>query len=621
MNRFLLILLALAYLSPLARAQTLQSKPTATAPAGDDWMLLQGDTYGMRKLGPTYFQPSDPDLTSLAAISSTGVLVYRSGANTWSPVTIGTGLQFSAGTLNNTGGVWGGLSGTLSNQTDLNTALAAKVAGPASATDGAVVLYDGTTGKLVKSQSTMTYTTGGGGVLFVPTISTSVGIEGPVGYFDTLRLSTLFPTTGAFISARTNDEHMELNGNSFLLQLLNGTDLFTLNGSAATFYVPLSATSGTITTVNSTVVNTGTVNTGVAQIDKVNVTNHDSGGIGNGSTLTLSNTYTTYRATFTGATATIALPTPIADGVWRVDGYSTYVAGPQVITIPSLIRPEQDLDTPITSFTVPATSGGRWTAYFFAQNGAFTKVSIIGDTISQRDLAAFHSDASAEFTALANKATPTTSDTIAIEDAAASDAKKKATLGALPISTATQAALDGKANLTGGNTWLGTQTMEVVQAPFLQLAASSAPATAPSGYVYFYADSSRMPNLKDDSGNVIPLGIPPHLVVAVSDETTALTTGDARVTIRAPRALTLTGVRASLNTASSSGLVTVRIKKNGTTIFSTNLTIDQGEKTSVTAATAAVLSTAAIADDDELTFDIVGAGTGAKGLKVALYYR
>ncbi len=106
--------------------------------------------------------------------------------------------------------------------------------------------------------------------------------------------------------------------------------------------------------------------------------------------------------------------------------------------------------------------------------------------------------------------------------------------------------------------------------------------------------------------------------VALSDETTAITTGTAKVTIRAPYAFTLTSVLASLSTASSSGIPTVDINESGSTILSTKLTIDAGEKTSTTAATAAVISDAAIADDAEITFDIDVAGTGAKGLKVWL---
>lgn len=116
------------------------------------------------------------------------------------------------------------------------------------------------------------------------------------------------------------------------------------------------------------------------------------------------------------------------------------------------------------------------------------------------------------------------------------------------------------------------------------------------------------------------VGAPLSLTVALSDETTDITTGTAKVTMRAPSAMTIVAVRASLSTASSSGTPTVDIKEGGTTILSTKLTIDASELTSTTAATAAVISDPAIADDAELTFNIDTAGTGAKGLKVTLYY-
>jgi hypothetical protein len=110
------------------------------------------------------------------------------------------------------------------------------------------------------------------------------------------------------------------------------------------------------------------------------------------------------------------------------------------------------------------------------------------------------------------------------------------------------------------------------------------------------------------------------IVVAASDETTALATGTAKVTFRMPYAFTLSAVRASLTTAQTSGSIfTVDINDGGTTILSTKLTIDNTEKTSTTAATPAVISDTALADDAEITIDIdqVGDGT-AKGLKVVL---
>lgn len=124
----------------------------------------------------------------------------------------------------------------------------------------------------------------------------------------------------------------------------------------------------------------------------------------------------------------------------------------------------------------------------------------------------------------------------------------------------------------------------------------------------------------DDAGNTITNVIKCSFVIAASDESTALTTGTAKVTLRMPHAMTVTAVRASLSTAQASGSIfTVDVNEGGTTILSTKLTIDNTEKTSTTAATAAVISDASLADDAEITIDIdqVGDGT-AKGLKVTL---
>lgn len=115
------------------------------------------------------------------------------------------------------------------------------------------------------------------------------------------------------------------------------------------------------------------------------------------------------------------------------------------------------------------------------------------------------------------------------------------------------------------------------------------------------------------------IGITESYTVAISDETTALTAGTAKLTFRMPYAFTLSGVRASLTTASSSGVVTFDINESGTTILSTKLTVDESEKTSTTAATAAVISDSSLADDAEITIDIDTAGTGAKGAKITFY--
>ena len=113
-----------------------------------------------------------------------------------------------------------------------------------------------------------------------------------------------------------------------------------------------------------------------------------------------------------------------------------------------------------------------------------------------------------------------------------------------------------------------------------------------------------------------------YVILSVTADNTDIQTGTGQITFRVPFAMELYQVpRASLSTASSSGAVTVDINSGGSTIFSTNLTIDANETTSTTAATAAVLSTTSIADDSQITIDVDGAGTGARGLKITLYYR
>jgi len=114
--------------------------------------------------------------------------------------------------------------------------------------------------------------------------------------------------------------------------------------------------------------------------------------------------------------------------------------------------------------------------------------------------------------------------------------------------------------------------------------------------------------------------LPVEIQLAASDETTALTAGTAKMTFRMPHAMTLTAVRASLTTAQASGSIfTVDINQSGSSVLGTKLTIDNTEKTSVTAATPATITTSALTDDSEITIDIDQIGNGtATGLKITL---
>lgn len=105
------------------------------------------------------------------------------------------------------------------------------------------------------------------------------------------------------------------------------------------------------------------------------------GTITNGSTATLTNSAQVYTATFSGATATIALPSSPTNGLYTLHGTSTSGSA-LTLTIPSLIRPEYDLDSPIATITVPATSTGLFTVQFTALAAAFTKVSAVGDALA-----------------------------------------------------------------------------------------------------------------------------------------------------------------------------------------------------------------------------------------------
>lgn len=72
--------------------------PTVPTPLPEDNDLTVANTQWVKNLLVNY-QPFDSDLVSLAAASAVGAMYYRSAADTWGPVTIGSGLSFVSGTL------------------------------------------------------------------------------------------------------------------------------------------------------------------------------------------------------------------------------------------------------------------------------------------------------------------------------------------------------------------------------------------------------------------------------------------------------------------------------------------------------------------------------------------
>jgi len=110
---------------------------------------------------------------------------------------------------------------------------------------------------------------------------------------------------------------------------------------------------------------------------------------------------------------------------------------------------------------------------------------------------------------------------------------------------------------------------------------------------------------------------PVWLCLAITTEADIVTTGAAKFTFRLP-ACTILAARLSAKTPSSSGLPAVDVNDDGVSIFSSVLTMDENEKTSVTATTPAVIANPTVADDSEMTVDVDTAGTGTAGLKLYL---
>jgi hypothetical protein len=69
---------------------------------------------------PSYYQPYHPNLDALTSIGTVNRFYYWLGEGSWAPVTIGSGLSFSSGTLSSSGG--GGTPGGSTTQLQYNNA-------------------------------------------------------------------------------------------------------------------------------------------------------------------------------------------------------------------------------------------------------------------------------------------------------------------------------------------------------------------------------------------------------------------------------------------------------------------------------------------------------------------
>ena len=110
--------------------------------------------------------------------------------------------------------------------------------------------------------------------------------------------------------------------------------------------------------------------------------------------------------------------------------------------------------------------------------------------------------------------------------------------------------------------------------------------------------------------------------VCLGDETTSATasTSVAKVTCRAPCAMTLTSVRCECVTAPTGSVAILDVHEAGTTIFSTKPQIAISATTSVGGAVPGTLNDTAIADNAVLEFfvDQIGATIAGAGYKITL---
>lgn len=112
-----------------------------------------------------------------------------------------------------------------------------------------------------------------------------------------------------------------------------------------------------------------------------------------------------------------------------------------------------------------------------------------------------------------------------------------------------------------------------------------------------------------------------HDYVNLADKTSALATGESAQDFEVPYDMTLAEVQGHLSTAQTSGsIATFDVKVNTVSILSTKITIDNNERSSLTAATQPVISAPSLSRGDRVTFHVDQAGSGGKGPSVKLLH-
>ena len=191
-------------------------------------------------------------------VRPSGYVLPVAGASTLGGVKVGSGLSVAGdGTLSATGGVWGSITGTLSSQSDLNAALAAR-----ALTSGTLAQFAATTSAELAGVLTDETGSGGGFVRATgPTLTGTVTISGPGGGGRALVLA------GGFSSTSTTDPILRLTtpaaanaGGTVVLDLVSANNpvgtTYSLTQSGAVGCTGLQVSSATTLTGNLAVTTT-----------------------------------------------------------------------------------------------------------------------------------------------------------------------------------------------------------------------------------------------------------------------------------------------------------------------------------------------------------------------------
>ena len=252
------------------------------------------------------------------------------------------------------------------------------VVGPATATNNAIVTFDGTTGKIIKDNSGATISAG---------VITATGFSGPLN--GTVGATT--PATGAFTTASATTGNITtvnattVNATTVDTTNIEVTNLKAKDGTAAgsiaditgvVTITTLAATTGNITTVNATNVNATTVDT--TNIEVTNLKAKDGTAAGSIADSTGVVTLTTLASTtgnITTVNATTVDTTNLeVTNLKAKDGTSagSIADATGVVTLASSVLTTTD----INGGTIDATSIGATTA----AAGSFTNLSVSGTT-------------------------------------------------------------------------------------------------------------------------------------------------------------------------------------------------------------------------------------------------